>query len=90
MVFQSSALSLRGRQVVVRGAGHAGRMDKPRAAAWRPLDGNPSTYQFRGRVCLPTCRRHHSVVDGRPLLRSFLACGQTASGANGWKTMGRL
>ena len=31
---------------------------KPRAAAWRPFDDNPS-----GRICLPACRRHHSVVD---------------------------
>ena len=85
MVFQSFGLSLRGRQVVVRGAGHAGRMDKPRAAAWQPRRDNPS-----GRVCLPACQRHYSVVDGRPLLRSFLACEQTAPGANGWKAMGRL
>lgn len=85
MAFQSSALSLRGRQVVARGAGHAGRMDKSRAAAWRPRRGNPS-----GRVCLPACLRHHSVVDGRPLFRSFLVCEQTAPGANGRKAMGRL
>src|SRR6185437_8137114 len=30
----------------------------------------------KGRVCLPTYLRHHSVVDGRPLLRSSLACAK--------------
>ena len=37
---------------------------------------NPS-----GRVCLPAGRRHHSVVYGRTLLRSSLACAQPAPGA---------
>lgn len=85
MTLQSFALSPRARQAVVRGAGHTGRMGQPRAAAWRPRKGNPS-----GLVRLPTCLRHFSVVDGRPLPRFFLACAQTASGANRRKAMGRL
>jgi len=58
---------------------------KPRAAAWRPRHGNPS-----GRVCLPTCPRHHSVVDGRPLPPSSLACAQTAPGAGHAEALDRL
>src|SRR6185503_10021724 len=63
---------------------------KPRAAEWRPRQGNPCTHQFRGRVCLPACLRHHSVVDGRPLPRSSLACAQTASGAGHVEAVSRL
>src|SRR6185312_6949113 len=58
---------------------------KPRAAAWRPPDGNP-----QGRICLPASLRNHSVVDRRPLLRSFLACAQTAPGAGHAEILNRL
>lgn len=74
-----------GRQVVVRGAGPPGRQAKPRAAAWRPLDGNP-----QGRVYLPASLRHHSVVDRRPLPRSSLACTQTDPGVGYLGGMDRL
>jgi hypothetical protein len=79
------ALSASGCQVVGRGAGLPGWQAKPRAAAWRPLADNPA-----GRVCLPACPRHHSVVDGRPLLRSSLACAQTAPGAGRLESGNRL
>ena len=85
MVFPYPALSLSGRQVVVRGAGLAGCQAKPRAAAWRPLNDNPP-----GRVGLRPGPRHRSVVYGRTLLHSSLPCAQTDPGAGHGKTMNRL
>jgi hypothetical protein len=67
-----------------------GHQVKPPTAAWRPLDGNPGTHEFRGQVCLRPCPRHHLVVDGRPLLRSSLTCAQTAPGARHLEIMIRL
>ena len=58
---------------------------KPRAAAWRPQRNKP-----RGRVCLPPGPRHHSVVYGRTLPHSSLACAQTAHGAGYGETLDRL
>jgi len=58
---------------------------KPRTAAWRPLKNNPP-----GRGCLPTGRRHHSVVYGRTLLHSSLSCAQTAPGAGHEEVLNRL
>ena len=85
MISPYLALSSSGRQVVGRGAGLPGWQAKPRAAAWRPLGDNPP-----GRGCLPASRRHHSVVDRRPLFPSSLACAQTASGARHGEIMNRL
>jgi hypothetical protein len=68
----------------------AGWQVKPRAVAWRPFEGNPAPNHFRGRVCLPPSKRHHSVVDGRPLPPSSLGCGQTAPGAGYAETLNRL
>jgi len=62
-----------------------GRLVKPRAAAWRPLRSNPS-----GRVWLPACLRHHSVVYRYTRLRSSLSCAQTDSGAGHARAWGRL
>jgi hypothetical protein len=44
MISKYLALPSNGRQVVERGADLPGWQAKPRAAAWRPLGGNPSTY----------------------------------------------
>src|SRR6185437_16820130 len=92
------SLPCRGRQVVAHGAAPTWLAEpapakagvKPHAAAWRPRQGNPCTHPFRGRVRLPASLRHHSVVDGRPLLRSSLVCAQTASGAGHAEASSRL
>ena len=39
---------------------------------------------------MPAYLRHHSVVDGRPLLPSSLACAQTAPGAGHAEILSRL
>ena len=57
---------------------------EPRAASWRAMLDNPS-----GRGCLPAIQRHHSVVYGRTLPRSSLACAQTAPGAGHVETWSR-
>jgi hypothetical protein len=81
MISPWPALPLSGRQVVVPDV----RQVKPRAAAWRPLNGNPSD-----RVWLRAGRRHHSLVYGRTLPHSSLACAQTVPGAGYGEIMNRL
>jgi hypothetical protein len=85
MVSSQPALSLSGRQVVVRGAGLTGRQVKPRAAAWRPLSDNPS-----GRVGLHAILRHRSVMYRHTFPLSSLSCAQTDPGAGREETMERL
>src|SRR6185312_10884609 len=94
------ALPCRGRQVVARGAapawlaGQAARC-RMAATARQPFLApqsrvHPWTLPACGSVCLPASLRHHSVVDGRPLLRSSLACAQTAPDAGLAEIWGRL
>jgi len=85
MIYERPALRLSGRQVVARDAGQTGCLVKTRAAAWRPLRRNP-----KGRVCLPACPRHHSVVYRHTRPRSSLACAQTAPGAGHSQIIDRL
>jgi len=73
---KQAALPGSGCQVVAHRAGQGGPLFKRRAAAWRPLPGNPA-----GHGCLPAVLRHRSVAYRHTLLRSSLSRAQTAHGA---------